>query len=144
MDKIHKTAGGDGWAVESGGVATVKSGGSFIVESGATAIIPAQVLDIAVTAITLKPVLVGKFLRTTSASATTITVPTDAAVPGFDIGTQFTVRQNGDGQVTFAAALGVTINSAETLKTAKKYATVILMKDATDTWTLSGNLEAAV
>lgn len=142
-DKVHKTAGGDAWSVESGGTATIKSGGSLLTEPGSVINILAQMQTISVTAITLKPILAGKYLITSSASATTITVPTDAAVPGFDIGTQFTIKQAGLGQVTFAAAGGVTIDTPETLKMAKQYAVATLTKNATDTWTLSGNLEAA-
>jgi hypothetical protein len=81
-------------------------------------------------------------VRFTSASAVTATVQTDAAVP-MRIGKTITLKQDGAGQVTVAAAVGVTIRTPETLKTAKQYAVATLIKDAANLWTLCGNLEAA-
>ena len=76
-----------------------------------------------------------------SASATTITIPTNATV-GFPIGSQVECIQVGAGKVTFGGA-GVTINSVSSNKAiGAQYAGVTLIKTATDTWSLIGSLQA--
>ena len=81
------------------------------------------------------------YVRCNSAVAMVVTVPTDAAV-AFPIGTQVTIIQVGDGQVEIAGDTGVTINTAETYKTAKKFAAATLVKVDDDEWDLMGLLEA--
>lgn len=81
------------------------------------------------------------YIRTTNASATTITVPTNASV-AFPIGTQIDVFQAGAGQVDFAASGGVTINYNTGLKIANQYQAATLKKVATDEWDLIGALGA--
>lgn len=83
-----------------------------------------------------------KYIRTTNSSATTITVPPQASVVWL-ADTEIIIIQTGTGQVTVAAGSGVTINTPETLKSAKRYATMTLKRVASDVWDLSGNLEAA-
>ena len=80
-------------------------------------------------------------VRTTSASATTITVPTDASV-AFDVGTGISIAQTGDGQVTIAPASGVTILYTFGLKTRTKNSVIALAKLATNEWILSGDATA--
>lgn len=82
----------------------------------------------------------NKVVRCNNESAITLTVPANSSV-AFPIGSVVTVRQVGAGQVTIAAAGGVTINSPETLKTRKQHASVVLVKVATDEWDLGGDLE---
>jgi hypothetical protein len=82
-----------------------------------------------------------KYIRTTSASATTITVPLNSSV-AFAIGTQIDVFQAGAGQVTFAATGGVTINYNTGLKIGAQYKAATLKKVATDAWDLVGGLSA--
>jgi hypothetical protein len=82
----------------------------------------------------------GKYIRMTSGSAVDLTVPTNASV-AFPVGTVIQVRQAGAGQITFVASGGVTINTAETLKLRKTGSTGALIKVATDTWDLTGDLE---
>lgn len=81
---------------------------------------------------------VGRYLRVTAAA--TLTVPTNAAVP-FAIGAQIHIRQAAGGQVTIAAAGGVTVSTAETAKTRKQGSTVTLIKVAADAWDLTGDVE---
>lgn len=76
------------------------------------------------------------------ASTLTLTVPNDTDV-NFEIGTQILITQTGAGLVQLAAASGVTILTAETLKIAKRYAVMSLRKRAANSWHLFGNLEAA-
>lgn len=80
------------------------------------------------------------YIRCTSGSATTVTVPANASV-AFDIGAQINIRQAGEGQVTVAPAGGVTINTPETLKTRKQHSLITLIKVAENTWDILGDLE---
>lgn len=77
-----------------------------------------------------------------NASPQTYTVPLNSSI-AFPVGSQIDVIQQGAGKVTFAPAGGVTINSqAGNLSIAAQYVGVSLIKTATDTWTLIGNLIA--
>lgn len=85
---------------------------------------------------------IGAYVRTTSGSAVTITVPANSSV-AFPTGTEIVVFQAGAGQVTFAAAGGVTINSKDSnLKITGQYSSATLKKVATDTWDMIGDLAA--
>jgi len=85
----------------------------------------------------------GNTLVTLSnASAITATVPANGSV-AYPVGTQIDVVQQGAGQVTFAPDTGVTINSkGGNLKISAQYVGVTLIKTATNTWTLLGDLTA--
>lgn len=75
-----------------------------------------------------------------NASAITFTIPLNASV-ALPIGTKIYLIQLGAGQVTVAAAGGVTLHSYTSLvKLAGQYADGKLEKIATDTWILSGRL----
>lgn len=81
----------------------------------------------------------GTLVEVTSATAASITVPTNAVVAA-PIGTRIKVRQYGAGQVTIAPAAGVTIDSrGALLKTAGQFAEVLLTKRAVDEWVLTGD-----
>lgn len=84
----------------------------------------------------------GTKARFNSGSAQTATVPPNSAV-AFPVGAQIELQQDGVGQLTIAAGAGVTINTSETLKLAKRHARAVLCQDALDVWNLSGYLEAA-
>lgn len=80
----------------------------------------------------------GKCIDLTAATGKTVTVPANASV-AFPVGTVVEVAQLGAGQVTIAAAGGVTVSEPDSkLKTAKQYAVVALRKTATNVWVLSG------
>jgi len=84
----------------------------------------------------------GKMVTLTNASAITLTVPTNASV-AFPVNTRIDLLQYGAGQVTVAAAGGVTIASkASALKLSAQYAGATLWKKATDTWVLVGDISA--
>lgn len=69
-----------------------------------------------------------------------ITVPTNASV-AFPVGTEINFFQQGAGQVTFAAAGGVTIQSVSGfLNIANQYGAASLKQISIDTWALIGNL----
>jgi hypothetical protein len=79
----------------------------------------------------------GDYIQTTSTTAVTITVPTQASVT-WAADTEIYFEQNNTGQITFVGASGVTINSSETLKTFARYSVVALKRVAEDVWTLTG------
>lgn len=85
---------------------------------------------------------IGAYVRTTSGSAVTITVPENSSV-AFPTGTEIVVFQAGAGQVTFVAAGSVTINSKDgDLKITGQYSSATLKKVATDEWDMIGDLAA--
>lgn len=75
-----------------------------------------------------------------SATAVDYQVPTNATLP-LPVGTTIVIGQIGAGQVTLAPAVGVTIRTPETLTTRKQFGKVTLIKVATNTWDVEGNLE---
>lgn len=86
----------------------------------------------------------GKLVILDNASAVTLTVPPNSSV-AFPTGTVINLAQLGAGQVTAAEGSGVTVNQPATYtkKLTEQYAQATLIKTATDTWLLGGNLEAA-
>ena len=84
----------------------------------------------------------GSWMRFTVAN--TLTVPTNASV-AFVIGEVLNGIQAGSGQVTIAAASGVTINkpASTNAKTRVQGSAFSLIKVDADTWDLVGDLEAA-
>lgn len=83
----------------------------------------------------------GKTVTINSGSDTTVTVPLNSSVP-FEIGQRIDVIRVGSGNVTFAGAtVDVIINSKNSnKKIAARYAGATLIKYATDTWVLIGDL----
>lgn len=84
----------------------------------------------------------SKLLLMTSASAQTVTIPTNASV-AFPTGTKIDIVQTGAGQCDIAGASGVTLNSEGSKKKINaQYQVVSIVKTATDTWLLMGALKA--
>jgi hypothetical protein len=83
----------------------------------------------------------AKQVEIASGSATTLTVPTNDNVP-FPIGTAIVVVQAGAGQVTVAGASGVTVNATPGLKLRAQWSVATLVKRATNTWLLTGDVAA--
>jgi len=84
----------------------------------------------------------GQLVTLTNAAAITLTVPTNATVP-FAIGTQITIAQGGAGTVTVAGAATVTVNSADgDLKLRTQWSAATLIKLATNSWILIGDIKA--
>ena len=81
-----------------------------------------------------------KYLRSTSATAVTFTVPPQSSVSWVN-NAEIVFEQAGTGQITIAAGSGVTINSSETLKSSSQYSVIALKRVASDTWTLTGERE---
>lgn len=86
----------------------------------------------------------GKIVHMNVAGANNLTVPTNATV-AFPIGTQILIHNMGAGQTTVVASGGVTINrhSFFSLKLRGQFSMGVLIKTASDTWTLGGHLEIA-
>lgn len=84
---------------------------------------------------------VGKLVIVTNIAAKTLTVPKNSAV-AFAIGTKIAVMQGGAGQITIAPVDGdVTLKSFDDVLTlAGEDAGCVLIKTATDTWLVEGNL----
>lgn len=84
----------------------------------------------------------GDVVTLTNASPITVTVPTNASV-AFPIGTQVTLAQMGAGQVTVVGDTGVTVYSADSfLSLRTQYSSGTLIKTATNTWLLIGDIAA--
>ncbi len=81
-----------------------------------------------------------KVIEVNSASAVTVTIPTNATA-AFPTGSWLEVFQQGTGQVTIAGATGVTLRSrGGLLATAGQYAELRLRKRDINTWVVSGDL----
>lgn len=83
----------------------------------------------------------NKIIEMNVSTANTLTVPPNSTV-SFAVGTQITVIQTGAGQTTVTAGAGVTINATPGLKMRAQWSGATLIKRATDTWVLIGDLSA--
>jgi hypothetical protein len=83
----------------------------------------------------------GKLVSLANASPITLTIPANSTV-AFPTGTRIDIIQTGAGQVTVGGA-GVTINSKDSnKKLSEQGSAASLIKFATDTWWLVGDLSA--
>jgi hypothetical protein len=110
---------------------------NFTIPRGDTGAQPSlTIVDNSNTSITLSDSDNNTVVRCTASSAVTITVPSTLS-SGFNC----MVIQAGTGTVTFAAGSGATINSfAGLLATAGRHASASLIRVASATYNLSGNL----
>lgn len=116
------------YSLEVGGEAVATQGMPYISDSN--------------TARTLALTDSGNYIRFTSGSATTVTIPPNSSV-AFPTGTEVILFQAGAGQVTIAAGAGVTLNSKDNnLKLSSQYVAATCKKVATDTWDVLGDLTA--
>lgn len=92
------------------------------------------------TAYTLALTDKGGMVRMSNVATNTVTVPPNSSV-AFSIGTQILVYREGAGQTTIAAGVGVTINTADgALNLRVQHSVATLIKVATNTWVLSGDI----
>jgi hypothetical protein len=83
-----------------------------------------------------------KLVIVTKGTACNLTIPPNASV-AFPIGAMIIICQGGAGQLSIVAGSGVTINSVDSaLKLTGQYATASIIKTATNTWLLTGSIEA--
>jgi hypothetical protein len=83
----------------------------------------------------------SKLVEISNASANNLTVPLNSSV-AYAVGTQISLLQTGAGQMTVVATGGVTINATPGLKLRAQWSSATLIKRATDTWVLVGDLSA--
>lgn len=84
----------------------------------------------------------GKLVELSNAAAITLTVPTNATV-ALPVNTVIDIIQQGAGQVSVAAAVGVTIRSSGSkLKLTGQYSGASLIKRGTNEWYLVGDIAA--
>lgn len=81
----------------------------------------------------------GKILFVSHGSATTLTIDA-ATTDGFELGAAVYMVQQGAGQLTVAGS-GVTIISAETLRTRKQWSALAMVKYTATDWFLTGDME---
>lgn len=80
------------------------------------------------------------YIRFTSGSAVTFTIPPSASV-NLPVGTEITFEQGGGGAITPSPGAGVVINRRGNVSaTAGQYAVATLKKVGADSWTLTGDL----
>lgn len=84
----------------------------------------------------------GKLVTCSNAGAITVTVPPNSSV-AFPVGAQVDVAVLGAGMVTFVEGSGVTISGTPSLVTRAQSSAVTLIKLATDTWLVVGDLADA-
>lgn len=83
-----------------------------------------------------------KLVELSNASAITLTIPTNSTA-AFPIGTKINILQTGAGQVTVSPAATVTMNSASSkTKLTGQWSAATLIKRATNTWVLIGDIAA--
>jgi hypothetical protein len=83
----------------------------------------------------------GEFVTFNNASAIGTVIPTNASVP-FPVGTQINILQLGAGAVAVGASVGVTaFSNGSKFRTNGQYAAATLVKIASDTWVVIGNLQ---
>lgn len=124
-------------------VASFRTGGTEVAAITKDGVVGATIpANLQTAAYTLVLADLGKVVELNSASAVTLTVPSNASV-AFAIGTVIEVCQIGAGQVTIAAAGGVTLRSPSgKLKIAGQYSSASLRKRATNEWVVAGDLSA--
>ena len=83
----------------------------------------------------------SKLVTLDNASAVTVTIPPNSSV-AYPTGTKIDLLAKGAGQVTVAAGAGVTVNSSQTLNLRAQWSAASVVKLATDTWVLLGDLES--
>jgi hypothetical protein len=83
----------------------------------------------------------SKLVEISNASANTVTIPLNSSV-AFPTGTQINILQTGAGQTTIAGTSGVTLNSTPGAKLRAQWSAATLIKRATDTWVVVGDLSA--
>jgi hypothetical protein len=103
--------------------------------------LPFEVITETTTARNLTPADNRKYIRCTNSSPITVTVNPDLASV-FPPGSEIVIEQAGTGKVTLDGSY-VTLNTPETLSTAKQFATITLKRTSSDQWTVGGYLEAA-
>jgi len=83
----------------------------------------------------------NKIVEMNVASGNNLTVPPNSSV-AFPVGSQINILQVGAGQTTVVQGAGVTVNAAPGLKLRTQWSYATLIKRATNTWVLVGDISA--
>jgi len=83
----------------------------------------------------------NKIVEMSVATANNLTVPPNSSV-AYPVGAQINILQTGVGQTTIVEGAGVTVNRTPGLKLRAQWSSATLIKRATDTWVLIGDLSA--
>lgn len=102
---------------------------------------PTLVINAQTASYTLTLADASKLVEVSDASANTVTIPLNSSV-AFPTGTQISVLQTGAGQTTIAGTSGVTLNSTPGTKLRAQWSACTIIKRATDTWVVVGDLSA--
>jgi len=108
---------------------------------------PDELLDYApssaATAYTITSANSAKTTEFTSATDVTITIPSDPSNTTWPIGSSVEVRQMGAGRLIFSVTSPATIVSSDGyLKTRTQYSSAFLEKRASNSWILTGDIDA--
>ena len=132
-----------GYSAPTLGSTSIPSGATVTTVAGLT--LTGPVINLATSAQTSSYTLVlsdaSKLVEISNASANNLTVPLNSSV-AYPTGTQINILQTGAGQTTIVATGGVTINATPGLKLRAQWSSATLIKRATDTWVLVGDLSA--
>ena len=77
------------------------------------------------------------------AGSNTLTIPPNSTVP-LSIGSQLVITQLGTGQTTISGDTGVTVYPSTTVQIPRQYSSVTLIKVATNTWYVIGELAGEI
>jgi hypothetical protein len=132
-----------GYSAPTLGSTSIASGATVTTVAGLT--LTGPVINLITSAQTASYTLVladsSELVEMSNASANNLTVPLNSSV-AFPVGTQIHILQTGAGQTTVVATGGVTINATPGLKLRAQWSSATLIKRATDTWVLIGDLSA--
>jgi hypothetical protein len=150
---VANSSGVPTWVSETGDV-TISDTGVTAISSGvivnadissSAAIELTKLADISTSAQTASYTLVladkAKIVEMSVGSANNLTVPPNSSV-AFPVGSQINILQTGTGQTTVVAGAGVTVNATPGLKLRAQWSYATLIKRATDTWVLVGDISA--
>ena len=132
--------------ISNTGVTAIASGVIVNADVSATAAIDlGKLADVSTNAQTASYTLVladkNKVVEMGVGTANNLTVPLNSSV-AFPVGSQINILQTGAGQTTIVATSGVTINATPGLKMRAQWSYATLIKRATDTWVLVGDISA--
>jgi len=81
----------------------------------------------------------GKLITCSNTGAITVTIPLNSSV-AFPVGATIDLAVINTGMVTIAATGGVTVNATPSLVSRARYSSMSIIKIATDTWLVVGDL----
>lgn len=129
------------WTQAGAGTGLSKAGSTISVDFSVVSAVTRTVNAQTGTTYTLALTDAGDVVTMSNASANVLTIPANASV-AFAVGTQIDVVMLGAGTTSITGDTGVTVNgvSAGSGDIGAQYGAVTLLKLATDTWLVTGNI----